>query len=139
MSRVSNPLKVAQWSDRLERFEESNQTVTAFCLAEGVSQPSFYQWKKRLGAAGRVRGRVAKRGEDAGGGERGTRGNKNASAFQQIQLTSGSGLQQSTTIRLTDGVEIELGDNLQVVELVVRSVVEQVLPRPAARTGGSSC
>jgi len=33
-------MKVAQWSDRLKRFEESSQTVTAFYLAEGVSCPS---------------------------------------------------------------------------------------------------
>jgi hypothetical protein len=42
-------------------------------------------------------------------------------------------------IRLADGVEIELGNNLQVVEMVVRSVVDQVLPGAAARSGGTPC
>ena len=49
MSRVSDPVKVEQWSERLSRFGESGQTVAEFCRAECVSQPSFYQWKKKLG------------------------------------------------------------------------------------------
>ena len=48
-SRVSDPVKVQQWSERLSRFGDSGQTVAEFCRAERVSQPSFYQWKKTLG------------------------------------------------------------------------------------------
>ena len=139
MSRVSNPLKVAQWSDRLDRFEESNQTVRAFCVAEGVSTPSFYQWKKRLSVGGRVRGGRSKRIGVADGGKSPNRGSENKSAFQQIQLTPTSGRQQSTTIRLADGVEIELGSDLQVVDAVVRCVIEQVLPDRTVRAGGTPC
>lgn len=41
--------KVAQWRQRLERFKRrGSQTVAAFCLAEDVSLPSLYQWRKRL-------------------------------------------------------------------------------------------
>jgi len=47
--RGSNPSKVQQCTDdRLERFYRSGQTVAQFRQLEGVSQPSFYQWKKKL-------------------------------------------------------------------------------------------
>jgi transposase len=36
------------WADRLKRFRTADQTVAAFCAAEGVSVPTFYQWKRRL-------------------------------------------------------------------------------------------
>ena len=139
MSRGSNPMKVEQWSDRLDRFENSGQTVTQFCLAEGVSQPSFYQWKKKLGVGNRVRGGKTKRSGKSNRSGRPNRGSKNESAFKPVQLTPTPVLQQSTMIRLADGVEIELGNNLQVVDMVVRSVVEQVLPGRVARAGGAPC
>jgi hypothetical protein len=43
--------KVAEWRRRLARFRRSGQSVTAFCREEGVSTPSFYQWRKRLRSA----------------------------------------------------------------------------------------
>ena len=36
------------WQERLRRFDRSQMTVVQFCRNEGVSQPSFYQWKKKL-------------------------------------------------------------------------------------------
>lgn len=36
------------WQERLRRFDRSQMTVAQFCLNEGISQPSFYQWKKKL-------------------------------------------------------------------------------------------
>lgn len=36
------------WSDRIDRFEQAGQTVARFCAAEGVSQASFYQWRRKL-------------------------------------------------------------------------------------------
>jgi hypothetical protein len=139
MSRGSNPTKVAQWSDRLDRFEDSGQTVTQFCVTEGVSQPSYYQWRKKLGIVDRVRGGKAKRSGESNGGEKPHRQKKSTSVFKPVQLTPTPGLQQSTMIRLADGVEIELGSNLQVVEMVVRSIVDQVLSGAAARSGGPPC
>jgi len=133
MSRGSNATKVEQWSDRLSRFENSVKTVAEFCLAEGVSQPSFYQWKKRLGIGDEVRVGTAKRGKSP------NRGSKNESTFKPIRLTPTSGPPQCTTIRLATGVEIELGNNLKVVEVVVRSVVSQVLSDGEVCAGGTSC
>lgn len=38
----------AVWRDRLARFGKCKLTVKEFCRQEGVSDPSFYQWRKRL-------------------------------------------------------------------------------------------
>ena len=139
MSRGSNPMKVQQWSDRFERFESSGQTVVQFCVAEGVSQPSFYQWRKKLGVGARVRRGSSKRSGSPLRVAGADRGSKNKSVFRQVQLTSTPSVQQCATIRLADGVDIELGNNLQVVDMVVRSVVKQLLSDGATREGGSSC
>lgn len=42
------PAKSQQWTERLQRFRFSGQTVKQFCLGESVSVPSFYHWKRRL-------------------------------------------------------------------------------------------
>ena len=36
------------WRERLARFQRSDLTVAEFCRREGVSDPSFYQWRKRF-------------------------------------------------------------------------------------------
>ena len=37
-----------RWRDRLRRWRDSGQSVRQFCWHEGVGEPSFYQWRKRL-------------------------------------------------------------------------------------------
>jgi transposase len=39
-----------KWVDRVQRFRDSKLTVAQFCLAEGVSVPAFYQWRRTLAA-----------------------------------------------------------------------------------------
>jgi hypothetical protein len=41
-----------KWVARIERFRSSELTVAQFCLAEGVSVPAFYQWRRTLAAEG---------------------------------------------------------------------------------------
>lgn len=36
------------WRDLIARQPRSGQSVAAFCRAHGVSQPSFFAWRKRL-------------------------------------------------------------------------------------------
>jgi len=63
MGRKPSPSTEAVWRDRLARYHECRLTVKEFCRQEDVSQPSFYQWRKRLD-----RGcPVAKRTPPAGG------------------------------------------------------------------------
>jgi transposase-like protein len=53
MGRKQNQSAEGLWRDRLSRFRKSNLTVREFCRQEGVSDPSFYQWRKRLWPGGR--------------------------------------------------------------------------------------
>src|SRR5579863_1829357 len=48
MARVMEAAKRRLWSDRFRRFDRGDLTVVDFCLAEGVSTPSFYQWRRKL-------------------------------------------------------------------------------------------
>ncbi len=48
MSREANPAKARRWSDRLDRFENSGQTIAQFCIVEGVSHSSFYLSNRRF-------------------------------------------------------------------------------------------
>jgi hypothetical protein len=48
---MTRGIAVAKWRERIERWKRSKMTVTEFCRREQVSQPSFFQWRKRLEAA----------------------------------------------------------------------------------------
>ena len=48
MPRISKSERIELWLDRLQRHSQTNQTIAQFCAVEGVSAPSFYQWKRRL-------------------------------------------------------------------------------------------
>jgi hypothetical protein len=43
-----DPVASQRWVERLQRYAAGNQTVVAFCAAEGVSESNFYLWKRRL-------------------------------------------------------------------------------------------
>ena len=101
--------KVQEWTERLERFAASSLTVAQFCEAEGVSQQSYYHWKRRLRADGVP-----------------------TSGFRAVQVSSATTwASQPTTVQLGGGVCIELGDNLQVAELVVNRVLHAVVDTEA--------
>jgi hypothetical protein len=52
-SRRSREATRQLWVERLTRFATAEQSVVAFCAAEGVSVNSFFYWKRRLaGPAG---------------------------------------------------------------------------------------
>ena len=48
MARSSDSPKLLEWQRRMSRFEKLQRPVTRFCRDEGVSVPSFYQWRKKL-------------------------------------------------------------------------------------------
>ncbi len=48
MGRASNE-KEEFWSFVLSEQSQSGQSVREFCRQEGVSEASFYQWRKKLG------------------------------------------------------------------------------------------
>ena len=44
----SDPATTKRWAERLARFHSDSHNVSAFCAAEGVSESSFYAWRRRL-------------------------------------------------------------------------------------------
>jgi hypothetical protein len=48
MYRKLNAQRAELWRERLARQAVEPWSVAEFCRREGVSQPSFYQWRKRL-------------------------------------------------------------------------------------------
>ena len=40
--------KAEYWQGIVDQFQQSGQTVQAFCTEKGLSVPSFYQWRRRL-------------------------------------------------------------------------------------------
>jgi hypothetical protein len=48
MAQESNGQLRKTWRNRIDRQQRSGQTVTQFCLQEGVSTPSYYKWKRKL-------------------------------------------------------------------------------------------
>ena len=113
MSLGSNPLKAREWADRFLRFDNAQQSVVEFCRSEGVSQPSFYAWRKKL---------ADKRSKPVG------RMRFEPVPFVRPRLESG------LMVRLPGGVELELASDLELVQAVVKQLIESSLPeagRPA--------
>lgn len=52
--RPSNP-KAAQWADRIATQQLSGVSVKQFCKEQGLTEHSFYGWRKRLQQMGPVR------------------------------------------------------------------------------------
>ena len=48
MSRGPDLVKREWWRRRLASYERGTLTVEEFCRREGVSVPSFYQWRRKL-------------------------------------------------------------------------------------------
>lgn len=118
MRRRSDPAKREQWAQRLERFEKSGQSVAEFCRNEGVSAPSFYQWRQKLGSRRRKK-------------KPGSRRHK-APAFRRLHV-SPSDASAGVRVRLPDGMVLDLGSDLATIEMVVA----QILAHRAA--GAGSC
>lgn len=49
MPRSPDPSLRKQWQARLARYQRCELTIAEFCRREGVSEATFYQWKKKLG------------------------------------------------------------------------------------------
>lgn len=125
MSRGTSPVKLREWTERLKRFEKSNQTVADFCLAEAVSQPAFYHWRQRLAHAAPTKPAKRRR--------RWTTPLSPSPSFQAVLVTPPRDA-ATVRIRLPGGVVIELGND----ELVTEKVIRQVLHHEAT-AGADTC
>lgn len=43
---MSNKTEI--WRARLHRWRQQSESIRAFCLSEGVSENSFYSWRRKL-------------------------------------------------------------------------------------------
>ncbi len=106
MARRVNLEAQRRWRDRLRRFARSNLSVTEFCRREQVSEPSFYQWRKRLAG-------TADNGRDAATPEPAT--------FLPVQLTAARGLQA----RFPNGATLTLpADDPALLRLSIAAIAE---------------
>lgn len=139
MRRGSNSDNRQLWAERLNRFQSSGLTGTRFCEVEGISQPAFYYWKKKLGVPPHSPGLVANKAGDTGKAER--------QAFQVVEVVPPieSATSVATTVRIPGGVEIELGNDPRVVDQVIGSIFKQLRDIPVEghaktpATGGRPC
>jgi len=55
--RVSETVSTRQkrWAELIRQHGPSKLSVSAFCREHGVSDPSFYNWRKRLSVSEQVR------------------------------------------------------------------------------------
>lgn len=62
MAGRKNAEKELRWREMLKRHADSGVSVREFCASEGVSEPSFYAWRKKLGMRkdGNARARPAR-------------------------------------------------------------------------------
>ena len=58
----SAPAKADQWRERFAEHGRSGLTVKQFCQERGITQWSFYAWRKRLREEGTVRFALVERG-----------------------------------------------------------------------------
>ena len=109
------------WRQRLARYAQSNLTVTQFCLRERISACSFYQWRKRF---------AADTPESSA---------KPPARFQTVHVVSAldAATDQPTMIRVGSDLEIELGNDLDVVNAVLRQVLHS--KSTTRQEGGASC
>jgi transposase-like protein len=80
------------WRGRMARFGRGTLTVVEFCRREGVSTPSFYAWRKRLGSVAQPKPR-GKRSRGASPSEPASRlfvpVNVSSSPVAEIEFPSG--------------------------------------------------
>lgn len=122
MPRGPSLEKSQQWTKRLNRFEESQQTIADFCRTEGVSEAAFYQWRRRLDRTRRTKTlRVPRRSKAPA---------RPSPSFQSVIVRDDS---TPVRIRLPQGSVMELGNDPQIIQLVVRELLTHQLARgPAA-------
>lgn len=116
--------KVRQWQQRMARFAAARQSVAEFCRAEGVSAPSFYQWRKRLPQRPRP---VA-----------GTNGTLVAAGFRPVRLASTNGtlVAAAVVVQLPGGTQLHVPTSER---RALRLVIDTLARADAQRTGGGRC
>ena len=126
MGRKPSQSTESVWRDRLARFRKCSLTVKEFCHQEGVSDPSFYQWRKRLdgGRPG------AKRTGRSGGGP-----TKTVKSLPFMPVKVSSARDTPSVLFSSALVEVELPNG---VRIRVPAMQSEAL-RVAILTGNEAC
>ena len=103
----------AKWRERLARWRRLGWSITEFCNRERISQPSFFQWRRRLAS------------ESSSNGQR-----RVAPAFLPIELVANHGRSVVAAGSSDDGwMQITLGG----VELRVPVTIDESALRQLVR------
>lgn len=107
MARKASREVQRQWRHRLGRFSRSTLSVAEFCRCEKVSVPSFYQWRKKLGATDRD-------GQD-------TATPPTQATFLPVQVTASRGLQ----VAFPNGATLTLPvDDHALIKLSIEAIAQ---------------
>ena len=121
MARKQKGETAARWREILERQVSSGLSIRSFCAVEGIREPSFYAWRKRLGL------REAK-GARAAGQEssRETAGDDNARLFVPLKL-----LNTPSTLEIVHPLGYRIHVSGDVDPVALRHVIETLDERAA--------
>lgn len=110
----------ARWRQILERQPGSGLSVRQFCAGEGISEPSFYAWRKRL------RTRMLNGPETVRNQGRGEEVSDNAQLFVPVRL-----IDSAATLEILHplGYRIQVTGDVSLVAL--RRVIETLDERAA--------
>lgn len=108
MARSSDPVKAAQWRQRLECFDSSSTSVALFCRREGVSVASFYHWRKKLAARAGPPSAAQRKAQPCG--------------FKPLSITAATS--PTIAVHLPGGARLEVpAGDYRTVRVVVRELV----------------
>ncbi len=97
IAQPSSRPKAEEWAERIAAQQHSGRSVKQFCKERGLTECSFYAWRKRLREKGPVRFALVER--------RGARQQRPADADLELVLTTGERLRigagvDSATLRV---------------------------------------
>jgi hypothetical protein len=121
MSRKQNGETETRWREILERQASSGLSVRSFCAAEGVREPSFYAWRKRLRSRQANGPRTV--GKEAG---REKAGGDNARLFVPLKLVD-----TATTLEIVHPLGYRIHVTGDVNPVALRHVIETLDERAA--------
>ena len=115
-----DPIKERRWRGHLAAWRRSGQSVRAYCAAQGLSEPSFYSWRRVLARPERRRGAKAA----AGNGTASTAGFTERSPFVPVRLVEDTALAAAIEVILRGGrvLRVTAGFSVQTLREVVAAL-----------------